>query len=367
MSVVSYTDSGFTRAHDVVSLEEKKDHRGTFSHVGVRMEGLESRRHLNFKFQKQSDVALGAGGLCVRDAGIRNELVLMVGEAGVPGANRALISKIALDTAFFTRNNVRTCYSVVFIDELTDKTQQHLVAENILLKGDALHEIEIEPTHATRIILKLSEGGLCRFHAYGEAAVDQLPLPENLLSQAHVFGATDLSYGAPELALRRKREGLSMNGWETCRNSYRQRLGISVNKAITPKSIEIDTYMHLLNNFQVFCLLGCQNAQNLSEDELIAALPDWTVTDSNGSTTVVKDSEINDFVQKLEDNGSYPSYQMQFTPNSLWRVIVPMSSLYPDRLHTFAPTANNTNDNAQVTHFMLYGLPDGGIHRIGVY
>lgn len=213
---------------------------------------------------------------------------------------------------------------MVFIDELTDKTQQHLVAENILLKGDALHEIEIEPTHATRIILKLSEGGtirflddnsvwrlsnllrllvlssfshcagLCRFHAYGEAAVDQLPLPENLLSQAHVFGATDLSYGAPELALRRKREGLSMNGWETCRNSYRQRLGassmsfvcvadrlgISVNKAITPKSIEIDTYMHLLNNFQVFCLLGCQNAQNLSEDELIAALPDWTVTDS---------------------------------------------------------------------------------------
>jgi allantoicase len=47
--VVSYTDSGFTRVHDVVSLEEKKDHRGTFSHVGVRMEGLESRRHLNFK------------------------------------------------------------------------------------------------------------------------------------------------------------------------------------------------------------------------------------------------------------------------------------------------------------------------------
>jgi hypothetical protein len=58
------------------------------------------------------------------------------------------------------------------------------------------------------------------------SGIEQLPLPENLLSQAHVFGATDLSYGAPELALRKNRQGLSMNGWETCRNSYRQRLGM---------------------------------------------------------------------------------------------------------------------------------------------
>lgn len=49
MTVVSYTDSSFTRVHDLVSLEEKKDYRGTFTHMGVRMEGLESRRHLNFK------------------------------------------------------------------------------------------------------------------------------------------------------------------------------------------------------------------------------------------------------------------------------------------------------------------------------
>jgi hypothetical protein len=56
--------------------------------------------------------------------------------------------------------------------------------------------------------------------------------------------------------------------------------GIAVNKSITPKIVEIDTYMHLLNNFQVFTLLACNNAQNLSEEELVAALPDWSVTDS---------------------------------------------------------------------------------------
>jgi hypothetical protein len=67
--------------------------------------------------------------------------------------------------------------------------------------------------------------GLCRFSAFGDVEVGQLPSQDNLLSTAHVFGATDLSYGAPELVLRKKREGTGMNGWETCRHSYRQRLG----------------------------------------------------------------------------------------------------------------------------------------------
>jgi hypothetical protein len=49
LTLLTYTDSAFTNAHDVVSGEPNKDGRGTFSHVGVRMEGLESRRHLNFE------------------------------------------------------------------------------------------------------------------------------------------------------------------------------------------------------------------------------------------------------------------------------------------------------------------------------
>jgi hypothetical protein len=59
---------------------------------------------------------------------------------------------------------------------------------------------------------------------------------------------------------------------------------------------------------------------------------------------------------------------MHFAPNSIWRVIVPLTSLYPDRLHTFPIVANNNNSNdGSITHLMLYGLPDGGIHRICVY
>lgn len=54
LEVVEYTDSWFTRAHDVVSPAPVKDGRGTFTHVGVRMEGLESGRHLNFRAEQSS-------------------------------------------------------------------------------------------------------------------------------------------------------------------------------------------------------------------------------------------------------------------------------------------------------------------------
>ena len=45
--------------------------RGTFSHMGVRMEGLESKRHLNFVARKQDDGTF----VFFRDHGIRNLVV----------------------------------------------------------------------------------------------------------------------------------------------------------------------------------------------------------------------------------------------------------------------------------------------------
>lgn len=42
-------DSLFTNVHDLVSFQPVIDGRGTFTHLGVCMEGLESKRHLNFK------------------------------------------------------------------------------------------------------------------------------------------------------------------------------------------------------------------------------------------------------------------------------------------------------------------------------
>jgi allantoicase len=354
MTVVSYTDSSFTRVHDLVSLDEKKDHRGTFSHMGVRMEGLESRRHLNFKFQKTEDAT---GGVMTRDISHKNVVILQVGESGGDTPTRALISKLSFDTAFYTKNNVRTIYSATFHDELTDKSVE--VCANVRLTGDANKDVLIEPTHATKITLTMSEGGLCRFFAHGDTTVDQLPSKVNLLEGASVFGATDLSYGAPQLVLRNKREGNSMNGWETCRNSYRQRLGIATKQPITPKVILVDTYQHLLNNFQVFCVLGCNNTQGLTEEQLIESLPLWDVSGGN-EQALVKDKELDVYIQKFEDEGFIKSYKL--LTNELWSVVVPMTSLHPDRLHTFP-----IDMKGSVTHLMLFGLPDGGVHRVCLY
>jgi hypothetical protein len=39
LEVVSYDDSWFTNAHDLISFDPVHDGRGTFTHLGVRMEG----------------------------------------------------------------------------------------------------------------------------------------------------------------------------------------------------------------------------------------------------------------------------------------------------------------------------------------
>ena len=49
LEILSYTDSQFTNVHTLVSNSDAIDGRGTFTHMGVKMDGLESARHLNFR------------------------------------------------------------------------------------------------------------------------------------------------------------------------------------------------------------------------------------------------------------------------------------------------------------------------------
>eukprot|EP01126_Amoeba_proteus_P060853 TRINITY_DN80_c0_g3_i9.p1 TRINITY_DN80_c0_g3~~TRINITY_DN80_c0_g3_i9.p1 ORF type:complete len:229 (-),score=27.39 TRINITY_DN80_c0_g3_i9:665-1351(-) len=215
-TVVCYVDSSFTLPHDVVSTGPKVDGRGTTSHLGIAMQGLESRRHLNFSQR---------GEVFTRKFVGANSAELKVGVVGDQSScNRASISQIIFDTSFFTRNNVYMVYRVTFMDELTKST--NIVATNISLKGDSVFILSLSvPTIATRIKLEFSEGGLCRLRFLGQP-VEQLPRKKNVLEGATIFGVTDSWYGDPSLVLRPTREGKVMNGWETCRHSLRQRLGL---------------------------------------------------------------------------------------------------------------------------------------------
>jgi hypothetical protein len=103
LEVLSYDDSLFTNAHDLVSPLPVRDGRGTFTHLGVRMEGLESSRNWNLKH------APASGTLEFwRDHTVVNRIELAVRGS----SSRSLITALELDTAFYTKNPTRDIYEV---------------------------------------------------------------------------------------------------------------------------------------------------------------------------------------------------------------------------------------------------------------
>lgn len=347
LEVLSYSDSLFTNPHDLVSSAPVNDGRGTFTHLGVKMEGLESARHLNFKALN------GANGVVFnRDNAVTNEVRLRVKDSKV-----ASVSEIEFDTAFYTRNNVNYVFTVTFVSDLDGS--EVVVLRNLKLDGDAKKLVKLDkPENATRIILHLGEGGLARFKARGVFLKESLKRLESLLTSAKVFSASDASYGDPKLVLRSAREGSVMAGWESCRHSARHALGIDLGKSSHLMRIEIDTYMHRLNAFKYVAVLGTTSEEPF--DKILKDLPKWKV--KHGAVeTVVSDQDLNDYHDKNAPLDSSFSYEITVPSNGSWRVLLPMSPLQPDTLHTFE------KDFGLVSRIMLLGVPDGGIHRVGFY
>lgn len=104
LEVISYDDSLFTNAHDLVSPLPVHDGRGTFSHLGVKMEGLESSRHWNLK-----SAASGGTLQFWRDHTVVNRIELLVRGP----SSRVLVTALELDTAFYTKNPTRDIYEVL--------------------------------------------------------------------------------------------------------------------------------------------------------------------------------------------------------------------------------------------------------------
>lgn len=350
LEVVSYNDSWFTNAHDLISDEPVVDGRGTFTHVGVKMDGLESGRHMNFKHLGEEKFA--------RDHRIQNIVVLRVTDSKV-----ALVNELEFDTAFYTRNNVKDVYSVLFIDESSG--QESVVLKDFKLSGDSKKSFRLpEPAKASKIVLKIGEGGLARFKVKGEVVktfnkgVDLLFFDSDR-TDARIFGASDASYGDPSLVLRKWRQGTVMAGWESCRHSSRHRLGIRLPRRSVIKTIELDTYLHCLNPFRYAAVLATSSVAN--EEELLRKLPKWRVQGED-LDELVEDAHLNQFIEQNETIDRPLSYQLQTSEDSTWKLLLPFSKLERDTLHTF-----NVKCDEQVASIIVIGLPDGGLHRIGLY
>lgn len=361
LELVSYKDSWFTNAHDLLSHEPVTDGRGTFTHLGVKMEGLESARHINFipsigtvtfSFTKQESDT--------------NDV-----EVSLRNPSRALVHTLVFDTSFFTMNNVRDVVSVVLVDELEGKEVE--VVSWLRLDGNSVKEVQLPtPTPATRAKLRLTEGGLTRFKMLG-TPTDPLPQPRNLLKDAKVFWSTDSHYGSPDLVLREQREGKIMAGWESRRHSARQAIAIQLPPGgpYTASKIVIDTYMHCLNAFKVMFVLG--GVFEETSENILADLPKWRVTtieDPFKLNKVVEDSKINEYYdsEEIQEWRKKSSIRVQLeTPhvNDKWRFVLRPTRLQRDTRNEF--TLPPITKNIPFTHLVFVGLPDGGVHRLMVY
>lgn len=96
-------------------------------------------------------------------------------------------------------------------------------------------------------------------------------------------------------------------------------------------------------------------------------MPAWHVTSPDGKEEAVTDSAVNDYFERhggMSASGPVKYHLDLAHYHGPWKLLLPFSPLKRDTLHEFTKTLH---DVGVVTHLMFLGVPDGGIHRIGVY
>eukprot|EP01129_Flabellula_baltica_P007138 TRINITY_DN2744_c0_g2_i1.p2 TRINITY_DN2744_c0_g2~~TRINITY_DN2744_c0_g2_i1.p2 ORF type:complete len:127 (-),score=12.56 TRINITY_DN2744_c0_g2_i1:686-1066(-) len=99
LTIISYTDSTFTNPHELVSDNPPVVYNQHYSHLGLVMDGLESKRHLNVQYED---------GMISRLSNRTNTLILRLDKP-------SLVHQIIFDTSFFTSNHVNMVYETTFI------------------------------------------------------------------------------------------------------------------------------------------------------------------------------------------------------------------------------------------------------------
>lgn len=98
----------------------------------------------------------------------------------------------------------------------------------------------------------------------------------------------------------------------------------------------------------------------------LSALPPWKIRGSHldGEKTV-PDKELNLFVEHHSPLLDIHYAWTEPETGSPWCVLLPMVPLKRDTLHEFESVLES--QTRRVSHIVVVGVPDGGIHRLGVY
>jgi allantoicase len=349
--LISYTDSSFTNPHEVLRADEPENRKGTFTHMGARFWGFESKRH------KATTMDAKAQRFTF-DHDAHDTLVIGFDPP-------AKISSITVSTRWFTGNQV-PCISV----DLFDGQQWATVLERMSLAPDQNHTFDINMTdmmETTQCQVRCyHEGGISRINFFGELLADQPPRI-NLLETAQISHVSNDHYGKPLDAVMGNREVDYMYGWESARTGFGEQALFTLADPQVIDEIIVDTYLHRLNpplSCHAFALTSDSSADL---DACFAQRPRWSIRFNDG-TLVVPDN-FQDYMRNemflLEpvSNTRQFSIALHQPEGSAWQPLLTFGDLFADTYHRFT----DIEYTGPVSHILYMHYPNGGIHGLKMF
>ncbi|MFT4819479.1 MAG: allantoicase [Candidatus Pseudothioglobus sp.] len=346
--LISYTDSSFTNPHEVLRANEPEDRKGTFTHMGARFWGFESRRH------KATTIdAEGQGFTFDHDA--HDTLTI--------GFNTpAKISNITVSTRWFTGNQV-PCISV----DLYDGQLWTTVLERVKLAPDQNHSFDVDVTEATECQVRCyHEGGISRINFFGELHVGQ-PTRINLLETARISHISNDHYGKPLDAVMGNRHVDHMYGWESARTGFGEQAMFTLAEPQVIDEIVVDTYLHRLNpplSCHAFGLIANDGADL---DTNFAQRPRWSIRFDDGTLVIpdnFQDYMLNEqFLLEPASQTRQFSIALHQPDDSPWQPLLTFGALFADTYHRFT----EVECLSAVSHILYMHYPNGGIHGLKMF
>lgn len=350
--LIGYSDSSFTNPHEVVLLDEPKDCRGNFTHMGAKYWGFETDRH------KATTIDPDARSF-VYDHDAHHWMQIGLKQ-------RAQIDRISISTKWFTGNQVRAV-SVTLIDDLTGKDVK--VLERQPLNPDSEHIFPIAPTLATEALIDCYyEGGIARVNFLGELAAEQMPVRTNILEGATLSHISNEHYGTPAMAVAANREQMHMVGWESARTGFGEQAVFHLKAPVRVEEIIVDTYMHRLNPPLSSHAFGINLPEGADLDAAMKLAPRWKLV-FDGNHEVVPDHFPSYMLNQeyLKEPGVKNSHKfsicLHHADNSPWKPLLSFAPLAPDSFHRF----RKIEHDGPVTHILYMHYPNGGIHALKIY
>ena len=364
--VISYSDSGFTLPHTVVSRAEPEFDPDAFTFIGKEMDGFESGRHWAITALPERPTPSYR-----YDPNAHNQI-------RIGFARRSQVRQLEVSTEWFTGNQVQEV-SVWLIDADTGRESQLLEREPLAPDRKHFFAVADEPGTELRVDC-YPDGGIARIRCYGPtlggaagsvvgSAAESPAIREDLLADAGISHVSNDHYGRPADAVAGYREVAQMRGWESGRTGFGEQALFALSSPCTVEELVVDSFCHVLNTPLSCHLFGLTLAPDAKPEQLEAEMrraPCWKLVFDDG-TEVIPD-DLRGYMrdrryQQVDGGGSRPFTIALHQPDGPWRAILGHGPLQRDTYNRFTDLA----ERGPFTHVLFLFFPNGGIHGLHLY